>query len=67
MDFSDLAGSGSSLDLSGMLDLSDIPMSIPQMPQLNLQDLMSSIQINVSREELEKYGGRSAGGLSDIC
>ena len=62
MDFSDLAGSGSSLDLSGMLDLSDIPMSIPQMPQLNLQDLMSSIQINVSREELENMvGGLLAG------
>ena len=68
LDFSDLAeGSGSSLDLSGMLDLGNISMSIPQMPELDLGDLMSSIQINVAQDDLEQMVGGLLSGYQDYA
>lgn len=53
LDFSDLSNiDSSSLDLSGMIDLNDIPINLPQMPNLNMSDLMGSIELNVSQEDL---------------
>ena len=41
------------LDLSGMLDLGSISLDLPQMPQMNLGDLMSSLNIQVTSEDME--------------
>ena len=41
------------LDLSGMLDLGDITLDLPQMPEMDLGDLMSSLNIQVSSEDME--------------
>ncbi len=43
------------IDLSGMVDLGSITLSLPDM-DFDLNELMSSIQINVSEEELTEMG-----------
>lgn len=52
-DFSDMEGiDPGTLDLSGMLDLGKISLDLPQMPQMNLSDLMGSLNIQVTSEDL---------------
>ena len=41
------------LDLSGMLDLGSITLDLPQMPEMNLGDLMSSLNIQVTSEDMQ--------------
>ena len=43
---------GSTLDLSGLMNMEDISLTLPEMPELNMQDIMSSIRLEVSAEEL---------------
>ncbi len=50
-DFSDTMDTGS-LNLSGLVDLGSIDLQLPSMPQMDMGDLMSSIQITASSEEL---------------
>ena len=53
-DFSGMKGiDPGTLDLSGMLDLGSISLDLPQMPQMNLGDLMSSLNIQVTSEDME--------------
>ena len=53
-DFSGMEGiDPGTLDLSGMLDLGSISLDLPQMPQMNLGDLMSSLNIQVTSEDME--------------
>lgn len=47
-------------DLSGAIDLSSIQISLPDMPQVSMSDLMGSVKINVTSEEL---GGLVSGLL----
>lgn len=44
--------SGDSLDLSGMADLSSISLDLPQAPSLSLDDIMDSIKITASEEDV---------------
>lgn len=54
VDFSGMEGiDPGTLDLSGMLDLGDITLDLPQMPEMDLGDLMSSLNIQVSSEDME--------------
>lgn len=43
---------GSSLDLSNMIDLKNIKLDMPDAPQLGLDELMGSIKLDMSAEEL---------------
>lgn len=43
---------GSTLDLSGLMNMEDISLTLPEMPELNMQDIMSGIRLEVSAEEL---------------
>lgn len=53
LDFSDLSGMDSgSLDLSGMLDPAQISVNLPELPQMNLGEILSGLEIHVSAEEL---------------
>ncbi len=53
LNFADLSNiDSSSIDLSGILNLNDIPLNSPQMPNLDMGDIMGSIELNVSKEDL---------------
>lgn len=41
---------GNSLDLSGLVDLSGISVNLPDMPQMDLGDLLGSLDVNVSAD-----------------
>ena len=57
-DFSGMEGiDPGTLDLSGMLDLGSISMDLPQMPQMNLEELMGSLNIQVTAQDLESMIG----------
>lgn len=43
---------GGTMDLSGMIDLSGIELEIPEMPALSLSDMMESIEITASAEDV---------------
>lgn len=47
-----MSADGSTLDLSGLMNMEDISLTIPEMPELNMQDIMSGIRLEVSAEEL---------------
>ena len=52
-DFSNMEGiDPGTLDLSGMLNLGEITLDLPQMPEINLEDLMGSLNIQVTSEDL---------------
>ena len=40
------------MDLSSMIDLSGIQVEIPQMPSLSMSDMMESITITASSEDI---------------
>ena len=57
-DFSGMEGiDPGTLDLSGMLDLGSISMDLPQMPQMNLEELMGSLHIQVTVQALASMIG----------
>lgn len=47
-----MSADGSTLDLSGLMNMEDISRTLPEMPELNMQDIMSGIRLEVSAEEL---------------
>ena len=47
-----MSADGSTLDLSGLMNMEDISLTLPEMPELNMQDIMSGIRLEVSAEEL---------------
>ena len=48
------ASAGGSLDLSGMIDLSGIQLDLPQAPSLSMGDIMDSIEITVSQDDISR-------------
>ena len=53
MDFSGMFSSaGNSLDLSGALDLGSISMNLPDMPEMNLSDMLGNLDVSVSPDGL---------------
>ena len=62
LDLSDsFSQAGQSLDLSGLVDLGAVQMEFPDMPQISLSELMSSLEIKVSEDSLRQL----ASGLLD--
>ncbi len=51
-DLSSLEIGGDSLDLSSMIDLSGIQVQLPEMPALNMSDMMDNITITASSEDI---------------
>ena len=64
-DFSDLGGG--ELDLSGILDFGSINMDFPEFPSLNLKDLMGSINLTVSEEDLRQMISGLLGGYQNYA
>ncbi|MDO4648935.1 MAG: ABC transporter ATP-binding protein/permease [Eubacteriales bacterium] len=66
LDTSSLAGSfqfdASALDFNGMVDLSDISIDMPDMPQIPLEQLLSGIQFNVSQDVLNQMSAELLAG-----
>ena len=48
------ASAGGSLDLSGMIDLSGIQLDLPQAPSLSMGDIMDSIEITASQDDISR-------------
>ena len=48
------ASAGGSLDLSGMIDLSGIQLDLPQAPSLSMGDIMNSIEITASQDDISR-------------
>lgn len=60
LDLGELAGTESgTLDLSGMMDPGQISVSLPDLPQMNLGEILSGLELRVSAEEL----GQMVSGL----
>lgn len=60
LDLGELAGTDSgTLDLSGMMDPGQISVSLPDLPQMNLGEILSGLELRVSAEEL----GQMVSGL----
>lgn len=68
LDFGSLTGVDSStLDLSGMMDPGQISLDLPQMPQMNLGDILNELEINVSSEELGQIVSGLLEGYQDYA
>ena len=51
LDFSGLfADAGDSVDLSGMIDLGSIQVELPDMPAMSMEDLLGSLELDVSSD-----------------
>lgn len=62
LDLSDSFGqAGESLDLSGLVNLQDVQIELPETPSLSMDSLTSSLSIQVSEASLRQF----AGGLLD--
>ena len=48
------ASAGGALDLSGMIDLSGIQLDLPQAPSLSMGDIMDSIEITASQDDISR-------------
>ena len=48
------ASAGGSLDLSGMIDLSGIQLDLPQAPSLSMSNIMDSIEITASQDDISQ-------------
>lgn len=48
---------GNSLNLSGLIDLSKISINLPEMPQMDLGDLLGSLDVNVSADGMADLAG----------
>ena len=54
-DLSNIQGSdGRTMDLSGMIDLSNIQINLPEMPPLSMDDMMDSVKITASTDDVEQ-------------
>ena len=56
---------GSSTDLSGMIDLSGISVDLPDMPSMDLGDLLGSLEISVSEKEFAETTERLINGYNN--
>ena len=59
------ADMGSSADLSGMIDLSGISVDLPDMPSMDLGDMLGSLDISVSEKEFAETTERLINGYNN--
>ena len=47
------ANAAGGIDLSGMMNLEDISVELPQMPEISMSDMLGSVKITVSQNQLQ--------------
>ena len=62
-----MSADGSSLDLSGLMNMENISLDIPELPELNMADLMSGITLNVSADELAQIASGLLSGYQEYA
>lgn len=62
-----MSADGSSLDLSGLMNMENISLDIPELPELNMSDLMSGITLNVSADELAQIASGLLSGYQEYA
>ena len=62
-----MSADGSSLDLSGLMNMENISLNIPELPELNMADLMSGITLNVSADELAQIASGLLSGYQEYA
>lgn len=62
-----MSADGSTLDLSGLMNMENISLDIPELPELNMADLMSGITLNVSADELAQIASGLLGGYQEYA
>lgn len=66
IDVSDLFPSdGDMIDLSGAIDFSGISIDLPDAGNINLEDLLSSLDLSVSSEGMKNFAGELLSGYQD--
>ena len=58
---------GNSMDLSGMVNLDQVEINMGNMPQMNLGDILTNLDVQVNADGMQKNVVRSFGRLSGIC
>lgn len=59
------SSAGNSVDLSGMIDLSGISVSLPDLPEMSMEELLGSVDLNVSADSLSKMASGLMEGYSE--
>lgn len=62
-----MSADGSTLDLSGLMNMENISLDIPELPELNMADLMSGITLNVSADELAQIASGLFSGYQEYA
>ena len=62
-----MSADGSSLDLSGLMNMENFSLDIPELPELNMSDLMSGITLNVSADELAQIASGLLSGYQEYA
>lgn len=62
-----MSADGSSLDLSSLMNMENISLDIPELPELNMSDLMSGITLNVSADELAQIASGLLSGYQEYA
>ena len=66
-DFSNLSVDTNTLNLSGLIDLSQISVQMPDMPEMSLSDMMSGLEVNVSADSLNTMISGLLSGYADYA
>ena len=56
-----------SLDLSGMIDLEDIQISMPDMPQLSLSDFLDGLEVTITADQLSSLASGLLEGYQEYA
>lgn len=62
-----MSADGSSLDLSSLMNMENISLDIPELPELNMSDLMSGITLNVSADEVAQIASGLLSGYQEYA
>ncbi len=62
-----MSADGSTVDLSGLMDLGKISVDLPQAPDLNMEDLLSGVTLDVSAQELAQIASGLLAGYQEYA
>ena len=58
---------GNSMDLSGMVNLDQVEINMDNMPQMNLGDILTNLDVQVNADGMQKMLVKPFGRVSGIC
>ncbi len=69
LDLSDMAGAsgGNTLDLSEFIDFGSLDLNLPEMPQMNMEDLLGNLELTVSSEAVSQMVSGLLQGYQDYA